>query len=197
MRWLLVAGAALLVATRYPALVEYVGLAGLVLWIVVCCSNNRAPSRARRASAPLGRSEASCRFCGYSSTVVRVAHHEAGHWVVGEAFGLTPTSAEIARDGSGVTYIRGDRTDYQQAVIAAAGSKAEELRCNLFFEQDINGWKSEPSSDKHKWLRHSELAGIDPRRACSDALRILRANSGRQQEIADRLMRDMQIGNHS
>jgi hypothetical protein len=45
MKWFLVAGAVLLVASRYPTLVEYGGLVGLVAFIAACCANNRAPSK--------------------------------------------------------------------------------------------------------------------------------------------------------
>jgi hypothetical protein len=181
--------AALLVVAvaRYPHQFVCVGVVVFSCWL--WCRLTPSPTAVGEGSY------GSCRFCSFtSSSAQRVADHEAGHWVVGEALGCTPYAAWIAEDGSGATYVRGIDTPRQQALISAAGSVAEGLRNNWFFTQSTNGSCRNKNSDKAKLVAAAREAGMSEDQARREAARLVRRYRGPHRVISARLMRDGKIG---
>jgi hypothetical protein len=195
-KWLLVAGVVLFLVYRFPTQVEYVGLAGLVLFLAYCA---RSSSTTLPAGGGAGYRRGPCGFCGQYSR--NLAGHEGGHLAAAEALGYQVTGAVVRRNGTGFTAIPGwTNNPWHTMVIAAAGTSGENRE--RWTDAGLNGSRHDEGTDA--WWVHTLAPRIAKQRgvmtdvviadARSTADRLVASNARAWRDARDELARYGQIG---
>jgi hypothetical protein len=124
--------------------------------------------------------------------------HESGHAVVACLLGLRSRSATIYADGGEVHYGSGDISDYQMAVITAAGGEAE-LRLGLIPGRVVFGDRDDRRSDAYhiaKLVRELNLSVHDDHGVYCEAARLV-ARYWNAVEVVGRHLRDFGVADES
>lgn len=193
MKYLVALGVALVLWTRYPSYFEAGAVVAFIGFLVWAFKGNGQATAMSMGAGRAPRPKYGCGSCSFrSSTATRVAEHEAGHAVTGEALGYKVKKIGISDDGSGGTWFTRDMRglpDKDALVTYVAGSIGEGEPYSR-----ING-SSEWSDKVRSRVISKRMAaeqGGEPtavlRAAQRQASAIIKARSGRHAQLTGLLL---------